>query len=175
MAAILKTVRLCRWTEKVKISFLPPCLALGDLLACSNPRISHVAAKAHVAYSVYVQELAVWSLSWEASTKNECFSLHLLQVSALYLIFALPFITVADGISYLTRIRTHSSCQKCLKNLYRPRVSLQNGHFILIHKSFLLWKFPTIQYMPYSLIHLEPLETHNIVPNMSFIQRFHYN
>ena len=103
------------------------------------------------------------------------FSLHLLQVSALYLIFALPFITVADGISYLTRIRTHSGCQKCFKNLYRPRVSLQNGHFILIRKSFLLRKFPTMQYMPYSLIHLEPLETHNIVPNMSFIQRFHYN
>lgn len=108
-----------------------------------------------IAYSVYVQELAVWSLSciWEASTKNECFSSDLLQVSALYLIFALPFTTVADGISYLTRIHTHSSCQKCLKNLYLPQVqSHQNGHFLLIRKSFLLRKFPAIRYMPYSLI-----------------------
>ena len=165
------------WKSKNQFLTCLPCSGrLTSLFKSTNqPCCCQSTCSELLAYSVYVQELAVWSLSWEASTKNECFSSHLLQVSALYLIFALPFITVADGISYLTRIRTHSSCQKCFKNLYRPQVSLQNGHFILIHKSFLLRKFPTMQYMPYSLIHLEPLETHNIVPNMSFIQRFHYN
>ena len=52
----------------------------------------------------------------------------LLQVSALYLIFAHPSTTIADSIFYLIRIQTLSSCQKILQistltlNLYIPTI-----------------------------------------------------